>query len=187
MLMKSRYCVLQLLSLLGLMLTAPSAHAGEAVIVETEAGISVELTGAASGKEAALPGKPAGVTESKGNPLPVTLTNPGQIARARFLSAKIQQLNREAGEAARLTGSESDQEQADKLASAAAKLKLAAGYSEEYRSVTGQAPPEPAEAPAAAPAPDNAQSQYLKQRNDREERIRNTRAMRRDSSTGSAP
>jgi len=166
----------------GLLLTALAAHAGEPVITETANGISVEYTGTATAKESAAATGTAAASGGTSTPV-----NPGQVARVRFLAAQIRQLNQEASAALKLTGNETDEELAAKNALAAEKQVAANRFADEYGKITGNPPPPPPPTDPQSDAISNdfQQSQFQKQRNDREERIRHTRETRRGS--GSVP
>jgi len=170
----------------GLLLTAMTAYAGEAVITETPTGISVEYTGTQGSKEPAAPAAAAATGAAAKTPVQAAPpSNPGLVARARFLAAQIQQLTLEANAALKLTGSESDEELAAKNALATQKQGAADRFAEEYSKLTGSAPPPPPDPQAVDAAADTQQSPYIKQRNDREERIRRTREVRRGAGSDS--
>jgi len=169
----------------GLLLTAMTVYAGEAVITETPTGIRVEYTGTQVDKEPVAPAVQAAAgTEAKS---PAPPANPGQVARARFLAAQIQQLTQEAKTALKLTGTESDEELAAKNALSEQKQSAADRFTAEYTKLTGSAPPPPPPPQAADAAADTQQSPYIKQRNDREERIRRTREARRGAGSDTTP
>lgn len=166
------------LSLAVSLLAAGAARGAEPVIVETETGITVEYTGTPSPAPAA--GQPAADKKQAPGATAPDPTPPGKLARKRFVASQYQHLQREAADLLKVTGQETDEELAGKGALAAEKQAQAETYAEEYRKLTGEAPPETVQDGNAATA-DSSQSQYLNQRNDREERIRRTKELRKST------
>jgi len=158
-----------------LLLTALPAYAGQAVIVETDSGVSVEYNGQT---EKAEPKKDPAATGTAAPAPASAISNPGQLARVRFLAAQLQQLNREIRDASLTTGSETDEQLAAKQTLVAGKRVSVEKFTEEYRQLTGSLPTDATDGQDAAAAT-YTQTPFMKQRSDREERVRNTRATRR--------
>lgn len=144
---------------------AASAQAGEVTIVETDSGVTAELTGSPS-------------STGNSNEMPGAAVNIDNAARVKFLSGQIEQLKKEIADISQLTGNETEEELTQKNALADEKKLQIETYTNEYRQLAGNT----RNTTAGTDQPKEEQTErYQSYRQERKSQIRELKKLRATS------